>query len=96
VKLDDGRAAPAQLRVVATRRDVSEIDLTLHEGRNRQVRRMFEELGHPVIELVRLRFGPLTLGTLEPGATRDATPKEMSALRAIANEAKHHAGPEGG
>ena len=88
VKLDDGRAAPAQLRVVATRRDVSEIDLTLHEGRNRQVRRMFEEIGHPVIELVRLRFGPLALGALEPGAIRDATATEMSALRALANEAK--------
>ncbi len=87
VRLDDGRAEPAQLRVVATRRDRSVIDITIHEGRNRQVRRMFEELGRPVLELTRLRFGPLALGDLPAGAIRAATSRELAALRTIADGA---------
>ena len=87
VPLDDGRAEPARLRVVAARRDQSVIDLTIHEGRNRQVRRMFEELARPVLELTRLRFGPIGLGDLVPGAIRDASARERSALRAIADAA---------
>jgi 23S rRNA pseudouridine2605 synthase len=88
VRLEDGRAEPAQLRVVATRRDQSVIDLTIHEGRNRQVRRMFEELGRPVVELARLRFGPVSLGDLVPGAVREVTARELAALRTIAAAAK--------
>jgi pseudouridine synthase len=87
IRLDDGRAQPAQLRVVAVRREHSIVDLTIHEGRNRQVRRMFEELGHPVVALTRMRFGPLALGTLAPGQLRDATPRELSQLRAIVDAA---------
>jgi 23S rRNA pseudouridine2605 synthase len=94
MKLDDGPAEPAQLRVVAARRDASSVDVTIHEGRNRQVRRMFEELGHPVIGLTRLRFGPIGLGTLAPGEIRDATPREVSALRVIADEAKAAGGED--
>jgi 23S rRNA pseudouridine2605 synthase len=88
VKLDDGRAQPAQVRVVAARRDQSNVDITIHEGRNRQVRRMFEELGHAVLGLTRLRFGPIGLGELGPGEIRDVTARELSALRVIADEAK--------
>jgi 23S rRNA pseudouridine2605 synthase len=88
MKLDDGQAQPARLRVVAARRDTSSVDVTIHEGRNRQVRRMFEELGHPVVALTRLRFGPIGLGTLAPGELRDATPREVAALRVIADAAK--------
>jgi 23S rRNA pseudouridine2605 synthase len=88
MRLDDGRAEPAQLRVVATRREQSVVDLTIHEGRNRQVRRMFDELGRPVVELTRLRFGPIALGDLAVGAIRAATPREVSALRAIAGAAE--------
>jgi pseudouridine synthase len=87
LKLDDGAAAPARLRTVATRREASTVDVTIHEGRNRQVRRMFEELGHPVIGLSRLRFGPIGLGTLRPGEIRPATAREVSALRAIVDAA---------
>lgn len=94
LKLDDGPAQPARLRVVATRREGSSVDLTIHEGRNRQVRRMFEELGHPVVALTRLRFGPIALGTLAPGDLRDATAREVAALRVIAGAAKAEASAE--
>jgi 23S rRNA pseudouridine2605 synthase len=90
VRLEEGRAAPAQLRVVAVRRDVSLVDLTLHEGRNRQVRRMFEQVGHPVVALVRLRFGPISLGELAMGAVRDLTERELAALHRIADAARTH------
>ncbi len=83
MKLDDGRAAPAVLHVVAVRRMRSTVDVTIHEGRNRQVRRMFERLDHPVLELVRLRFGPLALGALAPGELRPASEREVRELRAI-------------
>ncbi len=78
--LDDGRAAGAKVRVLAVRRDRSFVDVTLHEGRNRQVRRMFEALGHRVLSLTRTRFGPLKLGELAPGHMRGLTEKEIDAL----------------
>jgi 23S rRNA pseudouridine2605 synthase len=87
LRLEDGRTAPAQIRVVAVRRDVSIVDVTIHEGRNRQIRRMFETLEHPVLSLVRLRFGPIALGALAPGAARPATEREQAALQRIASAA---------
>ena len=83
VALDDGLAAPALLRVVAGRRMHSTIDITIHEGKNRQVRRMFEQIDHPVLDLVRLRFGPIALGTLAAGDLRPASEREVRELRAI-------------
>jgi 23S rRNA pseudouridine2605 synthase len=94
IKLDDGRAQPAQIRVVAARRDASNVDITIHEGRNRQVRRMFEELGHHVLGLTRLRFGPIGIGELAPGELRDVNPRELSALRVIMDEAKADQGDD--
>jgi 23S rRNA pseudouridine2605 synthase len=88
VRLEEGRSAPAHLRVVAARRDHSLVDITIHEGRNRQVRRMFDVVEHPVIALVRLRFGPIALGELAPGAVRPATEREVAALRRIVAEAE--------
>jgi 23S rRNA pseudouridine2605 synthase len=88
VRLEEGRAAPALLRVVAVRRDVSLVDLTIHEGRNRQVRRMFEVVDHPVLALVRLRFGPITLGELPLGGLRPATEREVAALHRVAAESR--------
>ncbi|MGB8266200.1 MAG: pseudouridine synthase [Candidatus Velthaea sp.] len=82
VRLDDGTAAPAGLHVIAVRRTHAVVDITIHEGRNRQVRRMFETLGHRVESLVRLRFGPLALGELAAGQLRPATEKEVRELRA--------------
>jgi 23S rRNA pseudouridine2605 synthase len=83
IVLDGRRTAPAQLRVVAASRERSVVDLTLHEGRYRQVRRMFEAVGHPLIGLVRLRFGPVTLGALRPGEIRALTERERKALDAL-------------
>lgn len=87
IRLDDHKSAPAKIRVVRVGPAASEVDVTIHEGRNRQVRRMFEATAHPVISLIRLRFGPLSLGDLKPGNWREATEKELSALRLIAQGA---------
>jgi pseudouridine synthase len=59
----------------------TELSLELHEGRNRQVRRMCEVVGHPVLALRRVRVGSLTLGGLAPGDTRQLTPAEVGELR---------------
>jgi 23S rRNA pseudouridine2605 synthase len=83
LRLDDGRTAPAKLRVVLTNRMISQVDISLHEGRNRQVRRMFEAVGSPLEALVRLKFGPLTLGDLPPGAMREPTERELRELRLV-------------
>ncbi len=83
VRLEGKRTAPALLRVVALRRDHSVVDITLHEGRNRQVRRMFEAVGHPLTTLVRTHFGPIALGTLPPGHVRPVTEREGRELDAL-------------
>jgi 23S rRNA pseudouridine2605 synthase len=76
VTLDDGPTAPARVRRIAP--DV--LELTIHEGRKRQVKRMCEAVGHPVRRLERVAFGPLTLGELAPGAHRRLTADELRAL----------------
>jgi 23S rRNA pseudouridine2605 synthase len=78
VPLEDGMSAPARVRRLAP--DV--IELTLHEGRKRQVRRMCEAVGHRVRHLERVAFGPLALGSLGPGQHRRLTAEELHALRA--------------
>jgi 23S rRNA pseudouridine2605 synthase len=80
IVLDQFRAAGAQVRVVAVRRDRSVVDVSIHEGRNRQVRRMFAALGHDVLSLTRTRFGPLRLGMLPQGHVRPLSVKERAAL----------------
>jgi 23S rRNA pseudouridine2605 synthase len=78
--LEDGRTAPAKARRLAG----DKVELTLREGRKRQVKRMLEEVGHRVIRLERVRFGPLELGTLKPGAHRRLTAAEIERLRGAA------------
>jgi 23S rRNA pseudouridine2605 synthase len=77
IELDDGPTAPARARRVD-----DEIELVLTEGRKRQVRRMLEAVGHPVIELRRVAFGPLRLAGLAPGAARRLTAREVAELSA--------------
>jgi pseudouridine synthase len=88
IRLEGERSQPAKVRVVRTSGQNSEIDVTIHEGKNRQVRRMFEATDHPVVSLVRLRFGPLALGELPVGRWREATAREISALHRVAREAR--------
>jgi pseudouridine synthase len=89
VELDDGPIAADKARMVGeASRGRSMVELTLHSGRNRIVRRMLAEVGHPVIDLVRRRFGPLTLGTLATGATRELTTVERGALLTLARNAR--------
>jgi 23S rRNA pseudouridine2605 synthase len=78
IDLDDGPTAPARVRRLAPNR----IELVLHEGRNRQVRRMFDAVGHPVRALHRSAYAGLTLEGLEPGRWRELEPSEVDALRA--------------
>ena len=76
VRLEDGPTAPARVRRIAER----EVELTLREGRNRQVRRMFEAIGNEVLELRRVRLGSLELGDLRPGEGRRLGEDEVSRL----------------
>ena len=76
VDLDDGRTAPATASLV----EPNLLRLTVHEGRNRQVRRMCEAVGHPVVRLVRTRIGPLSDRSLRPGAWRPLSLEEVRAL----------------
>jgi pseudouridine synthase len=77
VDLEDGRTAPARVVRLAANR----LELTIHEGRNRQVRRMLEALGHPVRTLHRSVYAGLTVEGLEPGAWRELEPFEVQRLR---------------
>lgn len=77
VELDDGRTAPAGVRQVRP----GVLELTLREGRKRQVKRMCAEVGHPVRRLTRVAFGPLRLGDLAVGAARRLSAAEVQRLR---------------
>ncbi len=77
IRLEDGMTSPARVRRV----EPNELELTIHEGRKRQVRRMCAAVGHPTLALERVRFGPLILGGLAPGAARRLTPDEIAALQ---------------
>ncbi len=84
VQLDDGLTAPARVHVVQARPPRAAIELTLHEGRNRQVRRMCAAVGHPVRRLVRKRIGPIADPSLAPGAWRRLRLREVRALSGAA------------
>lgn len=83
VELADGPTAPARVAVVAP----SLLRIVIHEGRNRQVRRMCEAIGHPVIRLVRTRIGPISDPSLSPGSHRSLTPDEVRSLAGAARPA---------
>ncbi len=77
IELDDGPTAPAQARRIGP----SKVELTLHEGRKHQVKRMLASVGHPAARLHRSAYAGLTLGGLEPGAWRGLEPFEVERLR---------------
>lgn len=80
--LDDGPAVPVSVELVRASRSASRVRLTFSEGRKHEVKRYCEALGHRVIRLRRLAFGPITLGNLPVGAARPLTRGELAALRA--------------
>jgi 23S rRNA pseudouridine2605 synthase len=84
IELDDGPTAPAKARLVQGHGAVSLVELVIHEGRNRQVRRMLDAVGHPVRRLVRTRIGPLHDDRLAPGEWRPLREREVRALYAAA------------
>jgi 23S rRNA pseudouridine2605 synthase len=83
VDLEDGRTRPARVQVIETGREAT-IEITIHEGRNRIVRRMCEAVGYPVRSLERVAYGPLRIGRLRRGGARRLRPAEIEALRRAA------------
>ena len=84
VTLEDGfRTSPAKVRVIREETFASAVLITIHEGHNRQVRRMMEAVGHKVLLLRRVKFGPIDLKGVERGAWRDLTAEEIKALKEL-------------
>ncbi|MGC4155133.1 MAG: pseudouridine synthase [Propionicimonas sp.] len=80
ITLEDGPIVPDKVRIVARETRQTMVEITLHSGRNRIVRRIFDELGHPVLRLSRTAIGPVRLGNLKSGEHRDLTREELGAL----------------
>jgi 23S rRNA pseudouridine2605 synthase len=81
VRLEEGRTAPAVVRVLESSGSKTWLEITLGEGRKREVRRMCEQVGHPVEKLTRVSLGPLKLGSLVAGAHRVLSEREVYQLR---------------
>lgn len=95
VLLEDGKTAPAKVRLVRSAGDSSILEITLREGRKRQIRRMAQAVGHPVVRLVRIAFGPLRLPhDLAPGEWRYLTPEEVDLLRQAVQDMPSAVGAE--
>ncbi|UOY93512.1 rRNA pseudouridine synthase [Ectobacillus sp. JY-23] len=90
IMLEDGKTAPAKVKVLGSdrKKETALVEITIHEGRNRQVRRMFEAVGCKVTKLKRERYAFLGLGALRPGDGRALTPHEVKQLRAFASATK--------
>ena len=88
IPLADGPSRFDAVRVLRTEADGTWLEVTLREGRNRQIRRTFATVGHPVLDLVRVAFGPIRLGRLEPGRWRLLRDDEVQALRRAAGLAR--------
>lgn len=90
IKLEDGKTAPAKVSMTSFDEKAGKAicEITIHEGRNRQVRRMFEAIGTPVVKLKRERFAFLDLAGLNPGEYRELTKHEVKLLRVLAETGK--------
>jgi 23S rRNA pseudouridine2605 synthase len=84
VELEDGLTGPARVDVIDRAGGATLVEITITEGRNRQVRRMFDALGHRVLGLARVAVGPLKLGHLKPGSVRKLAPAEVRELYRVA------------
>ena len=91
IQLDDGWTQPAQVKIKRQdkQKETTLVEITIHEGRNRQVRRMFEHLGYKVNKLQRIQVGPLTLKGLNAGEGRVMTPHEVKTLRHLTEHGKY-------
>jgi 23S rRNA pseudouridine2605 synthase len=85
VKLEDGVTAPAKIKKLKETKANTWLEITIYEGKKREIRRMFERLGHPVLKLKRIRIDGLELGKLPQGAFRYLTPEEIKRLKREAN-----------
>ena len=81
--LDGRMTAPAKVRILRSNAIYSDIEIAIREGRNRQIRRMCEAVGHEVVSLERTAMGPLTLGTLPIGAVRPLTDEELRQIKQV-------------
>ncbi len=83
IGLEEGQTKPATVKKMGIATENSWLEITISEGRKHQIRRMLEAVGHPVLKLKRVRFGPLALGGLPPGRYRYLTDQEANALRSV-------------
>jgi len=86
VQLEDGMTSPAIVKKVKKAKLNSWLEITIREGRQHQVKRMMEAVGHPVLKLTRIKMGPLLLGDLGSGEVRYLTDREANALRELADQ----------
>jgi pseudouridine synthase len=92
IRLEDGMSAPARARVVEKLKTNAWVEIEVHEGRKREVRRMFEALNYFVEKLIRIRVGPVELGHLPLGELRPLTPSEVKSLQIAVGLAKERPG----
>jgi len=88
VMLEEGLTAPARVREIGRAKVNSWIEITIHEGRKRQIRRMLERIGHPVIRLIRVRIDGIGIGNLSPGTYRYLSHEELNRLREFKAKSK--------
>ncbi|MBE0426576.1 MAG: rRNA pseudouridine synthase [Nitrospirae bacterium] len=81
IKLENGITAPAKMKKVEKTENNSWIEIIIHEGKKRQIRKMFEKIGHPVLKLKRIRVNGIDLGDLKPGVFRYLTSKEIDKIK---------------
>jgi 23S rRNA pseudouridine2605 synthase len=88
IQLEDGKTAPAKTKLLSfdKKKQTAIVEITIHEGRNRQVRRMFQAIGHEVLKLKREKYAFLTLQGLKTGDIRELTPHEVKQLRTLAQK----------
>jgi len=83
IKLEDGIAKMDRVELISVSNERSILEVSLHEGRKRLIRRIFEVLGHPVLDLLRIQFGPIHLGDLKEGELRPLTEEEVHKLKCL-------------
>lgn len=92
VVLDEGRTAPSEVEVIRLLPHAAWLRIVLHQGWNRQIKRMGESVGHSVLKIRRVAYGPLTLGKLQPGQSRWLKPNEIQELEKVAGVSRGKSG----